>query len=52
MNLSEDVELEDYIARPDKISGADINAICQEDCLTYFVQRLHYFMFLLSFVTF
>ena len=30
MNLSEDVDLEDYIARPDRISGADINAICQE----------------------
>ena len=30
MNLSDDVDLEDYIARPDKISGADINAICQE----------------------
>ena len=36
MNLSEDVDLEDYVARPDKISGADINAICQEvrlDCI-------------------
>lgn len=30
MNLSEDVDLEDFVARPDKISGADINAICQE----------------------
>ena len=30
INLSEDVDLEDYVARPDKISGADINAICQE----------------------
>lgn len=30
MNLSDDVDLEDYIARPDRISGADINAICQE----------------------
>lgn len=30
MNLSEDVDLEDYVARPDKISGADVNAICQE----------------------
>lgn len=30
MNLSEDVDLEDYVARPDRISGADINAICQE----------------------
>ena len=30
MNLSEEVDLEDYVARPDKITGADINAICQE----------------------
>ena len=30
MNLSEEVDLEDYIGRPDKISAADIQAICQE----------------------
>ncbi|OUC40593.1 26S proteasome subunit P45 family protein [Trichinella nativa] len=30
MNLHEDVELEDLISRPDKVSGADINSICQE----------------------
>ena len=30
MNLSGDVDLEEYVARPDKISDADINAICQE----------------------
>lgn len=30
MNLSDEVDLEDYVARPDKISGADVNAICQE----------------------
>ncbi|EGT59058.1 hypothetical protein CAEBREN_09100 [Caenorhabditis brenneri] len=30
MNLNDDVDLEDWVARPDKISGADINAICQE----------------------
>jgi 26S proteasome regulatory subunit T3 len=30
MNLSDEVDLEDYVARPDHISGADINAICQE----------------------
>merc|ERR1711988_973919 len=29
MNLAEDVDLEDFIARPDRISGADINAVCQ-----------------------
>jgi 26S proteasome regulatory subunit T3 len=30
MNLSPEVELEDYVSRPDKISGAEIHAICQE----------------------
>lgn len=30
MNLSEEVDLEDYVSRPDKISGADLAAICQE----------------------
>jgi len=30
MNLSDEIDLEDYIARPDRISGADINSICQE----------------------
>ena len=30
MNLSEEVDLEDYINRPEKITAADISAICQE----------------------
>jgi 26S proteasome regulatory subunit T3 len=30
MNLSSDLDLEDYISRPDKISGAEISAICME----------------------
>jgi len=30
MNLSEEVDLEDFVARPEKISAADIAAICQE----------------------
>ncbi|KAI0985799.1 hypothetical protein GJ496_001362 [Pomphorhynchus laevis] len=30
MNLSDDVDLEDFISRPDRISGADMSAICQE----------------------
>lgn len=30
MNLAEDVDLEDYVSRPDRISGAEIAAICQE----------------------
>lgn len=39
MNLSEEVDLEDYVARPDRISGADINAICQE--VSSLVHGLH-----------
>ena len=30
MNLHEEVDLEDYVARPEKISAADIASICQE----------------------
>ena len=30
MNLSPEVDLEEYVTRPDKLSGADIRAICQE----------------------
>jgi len=30
MNLSDEVDLEEYVSRPDKISGAEIAAICQE----------------------
>lgn len=30
MNLSDEVDLEDWVNRPDKISAADIAAICQE----------------------
>ncbi|KAF0427433.1 26S protease regulatory subunit 6B [Gigaspora margarita] len=30
MNLSEEVDLEDFVSRPDKLSGAEIHAICQE----------------------
>ena len=30
MNLSEEVDLEDYVSRPDKLAGAEIAAICQE----------------------
>jgi len=29
MNLAEDVDLEDFISRPDKISNADITSVCQ-----------------------
>ena len=29
MNLSEEVDLEDYVSRPEKISGADIQSICK-----------------------
>ena len=30
MSLSDEVDLEDYVSRPDKISAADIRSICQE----------------------
>lgn len=30
MNLAEEVDLEDFVSRPDKISGAEIASICQE----------------------
>ncbi len=30
MNLSEEVDLEDYVQRPEKLSAAEITAICQE----------------------
>ncbi len=30
MNLADEVDLEDYVNRPDKISAADISSICQE----------------------
>ncbi|EFJ10191.1 hypothetical protein SELMODRAFT_427371 [Selaginella moellendorffii] len=30
MNLSDEVDLEDFISRPDKITAAEISAVCQE----------------------
>ncbi|KAF8820926.1 putative 26S proteasome regulatory subunit 6b [Cardiosporidium cionae] len=30
MNLSDEVDLEDFVSRPEKVSAADIHAICQE----------------------
>merc|ERR1711975_101973 len=30
MNLGDEVDLEDYVNRPEKLSGADVSAICQE----------------------
>ncbi len=30
MNLSDEVDLEDYVSRPDKVSASEIHAICQE----------------------
>ena len=30
MNLADEVDLEDFISRPDKLSGADISSICKE----------------------
>ena len=41
MNLSDEVDLEDYVARPDRISGADINSICQEVSFKQFLFSAH-----------
>jgi len=30
MNLSDEIDLEDFVSRPDKISCAEIASICQE----------------------
>lgn len=30
MNLSPEVDLEEYVTRPEKLSGAEINSVCQE----------------------
>ena len=30
MNLAEDVDLEDFVSRSEKLSAADISSICQE----------------------
>lgn len=30
MNLSDEVDLEDFVSRPEKVSAADVAAICQE----------------------
>jgi 26S proteasome regulatory subunit T3 len=30
MNLAEDIDLEDYVQRPEKLSAAEISAITQE----------------------
>jgi 26S proteasome regulatory subunit T3 len=30
MNLHEEIELEDYVSRPEKLSAAEITAVCQE----------------------
>ncbi|GAM17177.1 hypothetical protein SAMD00019534_003520 [Acytostelium subglobosum LB1] len=30
MNLADEVDLEDFVSRPDKLSGAEITSICQE----------------------
>ena len=51
MNLSDEVDLEDYVARPDRISGADINSICQEVLLSISFSIFHsYCLFLFRLV--
>lgn len=44
MNLSEEVNVEDYVACPDKISGADINSICQESGMLTVCENCHIFL--------
>jgi 26S proteasome regulatory subunit T3 len=44
MNLSDEVDIEDYVSRPDKVTCADINSICQE-VRTYFYRILFNFLF-------
>src|ERR1700712_4169179 len=34
MNLSEEIDLEDFVQRPEKLSAADVSAICQVRCET------------------
>jgi 26S proteasome regulatory subunit T3 len=46
MNLSDEVDLEDYVGRPDKISAADIAAICQEAGMQAVRRNRFYFIFL------
>ena len=50
MNLGEEVDLEDYVGRPDKINNAEIMSICQEAgmqavrknrCVTFRFATLH-----------
>lgn len=50
MNLSDEVDLEDYVARPDRISGADINSICQEVTLPISLFLSHSLVFLFRLV--
>ena len=52
MNLSDEVDLEDYITRPDRISGADINAICQvgEQTIAYFDIRIFFILIFIIFI--
>lgn len=38
MNLSDEVDLEDYVSRPDKISAAEVSFF---KLLTNFIYRLH-----------
>eukprot|EP01006_Ploeotia_vitrea_P021564 TRINITY_DN53964_c0_g1_i2.p1 TRINITY_DN53964_c0_g1~~TRINITY_DN53964_c0_g1_i2.p1 ORF type:complete len:364 (-),score=27.44 TRINITY_DN53964_c0_g1_i2:294-1385(-) len=40
MALSEDLDLEDYVTRPDKLSGAEIHSVVQEAVCTTIVSNL------------
>ena len=42
MNLAEEVDLEDFISRPDKLSGAEMSAIIQQAGMFAVRVRIHY----------
>lgn len=48
MNLSDEMDLEDFVARPNKISGADINSICQEVFLRFYSKFFTFKKFFLT----
>lgn len=44
MNLNDEVDMEDFVMRMDKISGADINSICQEVKKKKFLKMVKFFI--------
>jgi hypothetical protein len=44
MNLSDEVDIEDYVSRPDKISAAEVSRFCNLLLATCFVLKSLHFM--------